>query len=571
MTSQERVARTDGSIFTDPGQDGKTSRMFMRGVGVSPDLLTRRPVIGVASAWSELVPCNLHHRELAAAVKRGVLDSGGVAFEFPTISLGEPFVRPTSMYLRNLMAMDVEEMIASSPIDGVVLIGGCDKSIPAQLMGACSAGKPAVLIASGPRGRGFCLGQERSIEDLWPILDAHRRGELTDAQWLEVEGALNEGPGTCNVMGTASTMAAVAECLGFSLPYSSWTPASAAARHEFAERTGAQAVTFAHRRITPNFLVTEAAIANAYRVIAAVGGSTNALIHLRAIAGRMGICPTFEQVAGWLAHTPQVLHVQPTGTALLEDADRAGGLPAVLARLGSLLDTRTLCGSGEPWSDALAALVARSDERDVPSGAAVSPALVMLRGSLAPGGAVIKRAGADASLLRHRGPAAVFDGVEDLNARIDDETLGLTPDSVLVLRGVGPIGGPGMPEVGAARIPRYLQQRGTRDMLRVSDARMSGTASGACALHVVPEAAAGGPISLVRDGDMVEIDAESGRLDLLVSAAELDRRRSDSHARSAASTARQPSRGYLRLHDRHVLQADQGCDLDLFVATKGAS
>jgi dihydroxy-acid dehydratase len=529
--------------------------MFLRGVGLPDAVIRRRPVIGIATSWSELAPCNLHHRDLAAAVRRGVADAGGVAFEFPTISLGEPFVRPSSMYLRNLMSMDVEEMIRASPIDAVVLIGGCDKTIPAQLMGACSAGKPAVLIASGPRREGFCLGQRRSIDDLWPILDAVRRGDLDQAAWEQVEAGLNDGPGTCNVMGTASTMAAVAECLGFSLPGSAWAPATSGTRLELAEQAGHQAVQYWRDGTRPRDLVTNSSVMNAYRLIAAIGGSTNALIHLAAIAGRADLHPKFEQVARWLSTTPLVLNVRPAGQDPLDNAHTSGGVPRVMAQLAGVMDPDALCGSGQTWRQH-----GGTGTWPVATAAGAGPALAALRGSLAPGGAVIKRAGADPRLLRHTGRACVFDGPADLIARIDDESLGLTADSVIVLRGAGPAGGPGMPEVGHLPIPQYLQRQGVTDMLRISDARMSGTAAGACVLHVVPEAAAGGPLALIRDGDRIEIDVPAGRIELLVTAAELQSR-STGHSAPAG----RPRRGYSYLYRRHITQADQGCDFDFLI------
>jgi dihydroxy-acid dehydratase len=551
--SQRDVAAPDGSLLSGDGQDSRTARMFLRGVGVPDAVIRRRPVIGIAASWSDFVPCNLHHRELALAVRRGVADAGGVAFEFPTISLGEPFMRPSSMYLRNLMSMDVEEMIRASPIDGVVLIGGCDKTIPAQLMGACSAGKPAVVVASGPRREGFCLGKRRSIDDLWPILDAVRGGDLDQAAWAEVEAGLNDGPGTCNVMGTASTMAAVAECLGFSVPGSAWAPATSGTRVEFAEQAGRQAVQYCSQGIRPRDLVTGRSIMNAHRVIAAIGGSTNALIHLAAIAGRAGIELQFEQVTEWLSTTPLVLNVRPTGEGSLDSAHTSGGVPRVMAGFTGVMSLDSLCGSGRTWRQFLDAQAVSA----APAPGA-GPAVALLRGSLAPGGAVLKRAGAAPRLLRHTGQAHVFDGLEDLFTRIDDESLALTQDSVIVLRGVGPTGGPGMPEVGHLPIPQYLQRQGVTDMLRVSDARMSGTASGACVLHVVPEAAVGGPLALVRDNDLISIDVTAGRIELLVPVAELQ-------SRSAGPTPAVPRRGYSRLHQMHVTQADKGCDFDFLI------
>ncbi|MFD7057143.1 dihydroxy-acid dehydratase [Streptomyces mirabilis] len=564
--SQNSTRPQNGDAFNADDRDGFLHRAFMRGAGRGEESIRERPVIGICTSWSELNPCNSGLRRLAEAVKRGVIQAGGLPLEFPTISLAEPFIRPTTLYLRNLMAMDVEEMITASPIDAVVLLGGCDKTVPAQLMGAASAGKPAIALAAGPRATGRFEGKPLTIDDLWPLSDRHRNGELDDAKWSELEGCLIPGVGTCNVLGTAVTMALIAETLGMALPGSTLLPATSAARGAAAEATGRRAVALARSGQTPDDFITSTSLENAFRMLCAVGGSTNAVIHLEAIAGRLGHRLGLDTMAEWSRTTPVLADVRPSGPYLLEDLQDAGGLPAVLDRLGDLIRTDALSGTGESWSEFL---VRTSSTRDTPHNPALrtaddpvfaSGALALLRGSLAPDGAVIKVSAADPRLLSHRGRAVVFDGLADLNARIDDPDLDVDEDSVLVLRGVGPLGGPGMPEVGQLPIPKKLMSKGVTDMVRISDARMSGTATGAVVLHVAPESAAGGPLALVQDGDVIVLDATAGRLDLDVDPAELARR-----APTPAPTP--PTRGFAALYHRHITQSPQGCDFDFLTST----
>ena len=561
--SQNGTHRQSGDAFTASDRDGFLHRAFMRGTGRSPESVRRRPVIGICTSWSELNPCNSGLRQLAEAVKRGVTEAGGFPLEFPTISLAEPFIRPTTLYLRNLMAMDVEEMVTASPIDAVVLLGGCDKTVPAQLMGAVSSGKPAIALTAGPRATGRWAGKPLTIDDLWPLSDRRRNGELDDSQWSALEGCLIPGAGTCNVLGTAITMALIAETLGMALPGSALLPATSAARAAAAEATGRRVVDLARSGQPPTRYITPASLENAFRVLCAVGGSTNAVIHLEAIAGRCGHRLGLEAMQDWSRTTPVLADVRPSGPHLLEDLQDAGGLPAVLSELAPLLHTDALAGTGEEWHDVLArthrgvgpALRTAADPV-FPSGA-----LVMLRGTLAPHGAVFKRSGADPRLWHHRGPAVVFDGVADLNARIDDPDLDVDENSVLVLRGAGPLGGPGMPEVGQLPIPRKLLRKGVTDLVRISDARMSGTATGAVVLHIAPESAAGGPLALVADGDLIMLDVTTGRLDLDVDAEELARR-------TAAPPPAPPARGYAALYHQHILQSPQGCDFDFLRAAQ---
>ena len=555
-------SKTGGFQFDGDGLEGLIHRMFMRGAGLSSDAVRRRPVIGICNSWSELNPCNLGLRELAEHVKRGVEAAGGLPLEFPTISLAEPYLKPSTLLLRNLMAMDVEQMIAGSPIDAVVLLNGCDKTVPAQLMGALSADKPALSLAAGPRPvvrRGERLV---TIDELWRVGDERRRGTVDDAAWLDVEETLNSGVGTCNVMGTAATMAILAEVLGFSLPGTALLPANSAARATAAEETGRRAVALAQAATVPSALVTLESLENAFRVVCAVGGSSNAVIHLEALAGRIGERLGLERLARWSDETPLLADVRPSGPYLLDDLDAAGGVPAVMAELASLLHLEALAGTGETWAEITGRVQHRPSRalRPFHDPKETRGGLAILQGSLAPDGAVFKRSAA--SLRRRRGRAIVFDGVDDLHARIDDPSLAVDAESVLVLRNVGPVGGSGMPEVFEFPIPERLRAAGVNDLLRISDGRMSGTSAGAVVLHVAPEAAVGGPLALVRDGDVIELDVGAGRLDLLVSAEELARR-----ARSLV-VAQPPTRGFERLHHLHVLQAHEGCDLDFLTGTK---
>jgi dihydroxy-acid dehydratase len=556
--SQEATARRDGALFSEDSVDGFIHRAFLRGSGHSAAAVRARPVVGICSSWSELNPCNAGLDALAQSVKRGVLAGGGLPLIFPTISISEPYTRPSSMWLRNLMAMDVEQMISSSPIDAVVLLGGCDKTVPAQLMGAVSAGRPAIALAAGPR-----VVQRRqdggalTVDDLWPAADERRRGLLSDTEWNRLEGCLNGSIGTCNVMGTAVTMALVAEVLGFALPGTALLPATSAARLAAGELTGTRIVSAVAEQVMPS--LTRESIENAFRVVCAAGGSTNALIHLVAIAGRAGVELGLDELRAWGRTTPVLLDVRPSGQYLLADLEEIGGVPALVRELAPLLHLDTRTADGRTWADTIGELPAvdgpalRTMANPIHDGGA----LAILSGTLAPDGALIKRSAADPRLISHTGRAVVFDGVADLHARIDDPDLDVDADSVLVLRGAGPKGGPGMPEVGHLPIPVKLLQAGVRDMVRISDARMSGTATGTVVLHIAPEAAVGGPLALVRDGDLIRLHVDAGVLDLLVDANELSLRRKD-----VTLPGTRPRRGFDQLHWDHVLQASQGCDFD---------
>jgi dihydroxy-acid dehydratase len=534
---------------------------YARGSGLTAEDLGR-PIIGIAQTWSEFNPCHRHLREVAEAVKRGVWSAGGLPLEFPTISLGEIYLSPTSMLFRNLMAMDTEEMILGQPMDGVVLLGGCDKTLPAQLMGAASADHPAIVVTAGPmlagRYEGARLGACTDCRRLW---SEHRAGTLDAARLEAIQGELFPSTGTCMVMGTASTMAALTEALGLTLPGMAAVPAPLSRRLRLAEAAGRRIVEMVREDLRPSAILTREAFDNAGRVLMALGGSTNAVIHLPAIAGRAGVPLALDDFDRLARTTPMVANVRPAGKYHMEDLAEAGGVPAVMKVLAPLLhlEARTVTGrtlgsglEGVPspgsWQDVVAPL-----DRPFKS----EGGLAILRGSLAPDGAVLKVAAATPALLRHRGPACVFRNLADLAARVDDPGLPVSPASVLVLQNAGPVGGPGMPEAGSLPIPQKLLATGVRDMVRVSDARMSGTAGGTVVLHIAPESAVGGPLALVRDGDEILLDADARRLDLLVPETELRRRHADWRPPAAP-----PARGYRRLFAERVLQAPDGCDFD---------
>jgi dihydroxy-acid dehydratase len=548
--------------FANRDLSGFIHRSSLHAEGISRNAFAGRPIVGICNSWSELVSCNLHFRGLADAVKRGVLLAGGLPLEFPTISLGEALMKPTAMLYRNLMSMDVEESLRSYPLDAVVLIGGCDKTIPAQLMGAASAGIPAIMMVGGPSEAAYYRGQQLGGgTDLWHFADELRAGRMTEAEFDELEAAARPGVGTCNELGTASTMAAVVEAIGMCLPGTATIPAVDAARTRAAEATGARAVELARSGPTPAEVLTADAFTNAITVLAATGGSTNAVLHLLALAGRVGVPLTLDDFQAISARVPLLANVRPSGEHLFEDMHRAGGVPALLNELQTLLETHALTVTGASLGDGFRhastsnreVIASLSDPFNAVSGVAV------VRGTLAPSGAIIKRSAASPHLLRHRGPAVVFEDVYDVQARIDDESLRVTPDSVLVLRNSGPMGGPGMPEWGQIPIPRKLLVTGVSDMVRVSDARMSGTAFGTVVLHVAPESAAGGPLALVQEGDPIVLDVGEGRLDLDVPAAEIERRRV---TLTPSPDLRKYGRGYGLLYLEHVLQANEGCDFD---------
>jgi L-arabonate dehydrase len=535
-------------------------RAALRSMGIDPDAYAGRPVIGIANSWSQLNNCNSNLRELAGAVSRGVLAAGGLPLEFPTLSLGEEFMKPSAMLYRNLMAMEVEETLRANPIDGVVLLCNCDKTTPAQLMAAASADLPAIQLNGGPRTTGRWRGTEVGTgTDLWKYWDELRAGRISEQDFRELEACYGCSAGACNTMGTASTMTALSEALGMMLPGTSAIPATDARRVAAAEATGRRIVGLVEEDLRPSQILTRAAFDNAIRTLHALGGSTNAVIHLIAIAGRRNIDLTLDRFDELAETTPLLANLSPSGQHLMEAFYAAGGLPALLAEIRDLLQLDCLTVTGRPLGDSLAS--ARSFDRDVIRSRAqplrASGALAIVRGNLAPHGAVIKTSAATAGLLKHRGPAVVFESYDDMLARVNDPTLNVTRESVLILRNAGPKGVPGYPEWGMIPVPLKLLEQGITDIVRISDSRMSGTGYGTVVLHVSPEAAAGGPLALVHDGDLIELDVENRRLELMIEPAELDRRRKAWKPPTSPHT-----RGYPRFYIDHVLQGHEGADFD---------
>jgi dihydroxy-acid dehydratase len=551
-------------------RDGFIHRSWMRSEGLPDGAFDGRPIIGICNTWSELTPCNAHLRDIADFVKRGVWEAGGVPLEFPAMSLGETQMRPTAMLFRNLLAMDVEESIRGNPIDAVVLLGGCDKTTPGQLMGAASVNLPTMVVSSGPMLNGKFKGKDiGSGTDVWKFSEAVRAGEMQLKDFMAAESGMSRSPGTCMTMGSASTFASVVEAMGLALPYNATIPAVDSRRRVLAHETGRAIVDLARRNVRLADIVTRDAFENAIKVIAAIGGSTNAVLHLLALAGRLGIPLTLADFDRLSAEIPLIVDLQPSGRFLMEDLHYAGGLPAVMKEIASALNLDAPTATGRSHRDTVAD--AECYNRDVirPLKAPVRDAagIWVLRGNLCPQGAIVKPSAASQELYRHRGKAVVFETIEDFKARIDDPDLDIDETSILVLKGCGPKGYPGMPEVGNMPLPRKLLARGVRDMVRISDARMSGTAFGTVILHVAPESDAGGPLAIVQTGDEIEFDGPARKLELLVSEKEIETRLAKWHA---ARPAPKYHRGYYRLYIDHVLQADQGCDLDFLVGASGA-
>ncbi len=548
--------------YGDPDFALYLRRSFARSMGYSSEMLSR-PVIGIADSSSGFNNCHRHFPEMIEAVKRGVLAAGGLPLVFPTISLGEVFLSPTSLMFRNLMAMDIEEMIRAQPMDAVVLLCGCDKTVPAALMGALSAGRPATLLVAGPmlsaRWRGERLGACTDCRRFWAKF---RAGELASDEIAEVESHLATTAGTCAVMGTASTMASLVEALGMILPGTAAIPAVHADRLRAAEASGAAAMALAGSGLTPERIVTREAVENALRTLLAIGGSTNAVIHLTAIAGRAGIDLSLDRLNELSEETPVLVDLKPTGAHYMEDLFAAGGLGAVLRELKPLLHLDCLTVAGDTLGERLAAPaepVDRAVIRPLAEPFQEKGGLVALFGSLAPKGAIFKRSAADPRLFEKEGRAVVFSSLEDLSARIDDPELEVSPEDFLVLQNAGPASPAAMPEAGYLPIPQKLARGGVRDMVRISDARMSGTAYGSIVLHVTPDAASGGPIGRVRTGDKIRLSVKERRLDLLVSPEDL--------ARREWAPPPMPPRGYARLYRQEILQADRGCDFNFLRRT----
>jgi dihydroxy-acid dehydratase len=546
--------------FAASDMRGFAHRQRMQQMGLRREDVLGRPIVAVVNTWSDLSPCHAHLRERAEAVKRGVLLAGGMPLELPAMSLGEVMVKPTTMLYRNFLAMETEELLRSLPVDGAVLLGGCDKTTPGLLMGAISMGIPALFCPAGPmlndRHRGKTVGAGTHTRLFW---DEHQAGQIGAAEWVQLEARMTRSPGTCNTMGTASTMTAMAEALGLALPGSTSIPAMDAAHPRMAANCGERIVAMIAEDLTPQRLLTRASFINAVVVQMALGGSTNAAVHIIAMARRAGVELTLADLDDVARRVPVLANLFPSGNQLMEDFYYAGGLPALMNRLRGHLGLEALTVTGRTLGEQIAAAAVIDDDVIRPLANPVSPhsALAVLRGNLAPHGAVMKPSAASPRYFKHRGRALVFDSQPQMQAAMADPALDVDADTVLVLRNAGPVGAPGMPEWGGLPIPKKLLQQGVRDMVRISDARMSGTHYGSCILHVSPESAVGGPLALVHTGDWIELDVEARRLHLEVSDDELARRRA-----AWTPPPRAYSRGWTRLYQQHVTQAHEGCDLD---------
>jgi dihydroxy-acid dehydratase len=560
--------RRSSQWYAGTGRNAYIHRAWMRR-GLPANAFDGRPHIAIANTASDLTPCNAHLNEVAESVKQGIYEAGGIPLNLPVVSLGETQVRPTAMLWRNMAAMATEEMIRANPIDGVVLLGGCDKTIPALLMAAASVDLPAIVVPGGPMLTGTFRGAALGCgTDVWRLSEEVRAGTLSEGDFLESESSMIRSRGHCNTMGTASTMAIMAESLGMTIPGLAGTPAPDSRLLEASHATGRLAVELVEQDRRPSAVMTRGSFLNAIVALAAVGGSTNAVVHLLAIAGRLGIELRLDDFDRTGAGVPLLVDLQPAGRFLMDDLYRAGGLLAVLREVRDLLDPAALTITGRPLVDFLEAARIWDPEviRERSAPLQATAGIAVLYGNLAPTGAVIKPAAASPELLKHRGRAMVFDSIEDFQARIDDPDLDVDADSVLVLRGCGPRGYPGMPEVANLPLPAKLLRQGVRDMVRICDGRMSGTAYGTVILHVTPEAAAGGPLGLVRTGDMISLDVEARRLEMEVSTEELAGR---VPAPAAVAAFAAPTRGWERLYVNTVRQADTGADLDFLVGSSG--
>ena len=569
MSEDSKRTYRSAAWFGKHDKDGFIHRSWMRNQGLPADVFDGRPVVGICNTWSELTPCNAHLRDFADHVKRGVWESGGLPVEFPVMSTGESNMRPTAMLYRNLVSMDVEESIRANPIDGVVLLCGCDKTTPSLVMGAASCDVPAIVVSGGPMLNGKYCGQDiGSGTDVWKFSEDVKAGVMSLEQFMDAEASMSRSAGHCMVMGTASTMASVVESLGIALPYNAALPAVDSRRRALAHLAGRRIVALIKEDVRISKILTRAAFENAIRVNGAIGGSTNAVIHLLAMAGRVGVTLTLDDWDKYGRGVPTVVDLKPSGRFLMEDFHYAGGLPAVIRTLGEagLLNREAMTVNGktiwENCSDAPRwnAEVIRPIDKPLAAGGGIA----VLRGNLAPDGAVIKPSAASPQLMKHRGRAIVFDTIEQYKARINDPALNADASCVLVLRNSGPVGYPGMAEVGNMGLPPAVLKSGVTDMVRISDARMSGTAYGTVVLHVCPEAAVGGPLALVMEGDFIELDVEARRLHLDVSDEELARRRAEWTPPKPAQDS-----GYVSMYVQHVEQADKGADLDFLRGCRG--
>jgi len=558
------------SWFGGDSKDSIMHRSWMKNQGFAADSFDGRPVIGICNTWSELTPCNAHLRQLAERVKRGVLEAGGFPVEFPVMSLGESNLRPTAMLYRNLASMDVEESIRGNPVDGVVLLVGCDKTTPALVMGAASCDLPTIVLSGGPMLNGRVRGQQvGSGTAVWRFSEAVKAGTMSKAEFMDAEAGMSRSPGSCMTMGTASTMACMVEALGIALPENAALPAVDSRRAALAQLTGRRIVAMVREDLRLSAILTPPAFHNAIRVNGAIGGSTNAVLHLIAIAGRIGVKLDLDDWDFFGRGVATIVDLQPSGRFLMEEFCYAGGLPVVMKALveAGMLEAEVPTVTGKTLWENVAAAENFNTEVIRPLSNPLTPegGIAVLRGNLAPGGAVLKPSAATAALMKHRGRAVVFDNIDDYKRRILDPALEIDADSVMVLRNCGPRGYPGMAEVGNMGLPPKLLAAGVTDMVRISDARMSGTAFGTVVLHIAPEAASGGPLALVREGDMIELDVAARRLHLDVSDAVLQQRRTQWQPPVIAAS------GYQSLYIKHVLQADQGADFDFLLGCRGAA
>jgi L-arabonate dehydrase len=567
MSESKRGKFRSSEWFGPNDKGGFIHRSWTKNQGFPDHLFDGRPVIGICNTWSELTPCNAHFRRIADCVKRGIYEAGGFPLEFPVTSLGETLMRPTAMLFRNLASMDVEESIRANPIDGVVLLVGCDKTTPACLMGAASCDLPTLAISGGPMLNGKLHGQDiGSGTAVWKYSEEVRSGAMPLCDFLEAESCMSRSAGHCMTMGTASTMASMVEALGIGLPMNAAIPAVDSRRYALAHMAGRRIMEMVHEDLRMSRILTRKAFENAVRVVGAIGGSTNAVIHLLAIAGRLGVDFSLDDWDRLGCEIPCLVNLMPSGEYLMEDFYYAGGVPAVISELGELIHRDALTVNGKTIGENTANAPCYNRDVIKPFNEPLTPrgGIAVLRGNLAPNGAVIKPSAASPSLMKHRGRAVVFKDIEDFHARIDDPDLGIDETSVMVLKNCGPRGYPGMAEVGNMPLPQKLLKRGITDMVRISDARMSGTAYGTVVLHVAPEAAAGGPLALIEDGDYIELDVEARKLHLEVTDDELSRRRAKWHPPQSPY-----HRGYYKLYVDHVLQADRGADFDFLVGHSG--
>ncbi|MHB1921249.1 MAG: IlvD/Edd family dehydratase [Chitinophagaceae bacterium] len=553
--------------FGRQGKDGFIYRAWMKNQGIPADMFDGKPVIGICNTWSELTPCNAHFRDLAEAVKKGVLQAGGFPVEFPVMSLGETLIKPTAMLYRNLVSMDVEESIRANPIDGVVLLCGCDKTTPSLVMGACSVNIPTLVISGGPMLKGHWKGKDIGTSDVWRFDIASKLGKITPDEFIEAEACMTRTQGHCAVMGTASTMAVMVEALGLSLPDNASIPAADARRKVLSQLSGRRIVDMVKEDLTLSKILTRKSFENAIMINAAIGGSTNFVIHLLAIAGRIGIELNINDFDKFSQGIPLLTNIQPSGENYMEDLYYSGGLPAVIKEMSAIIHSDTMTVNGKTMGENCAG--AEVYNRDVISTMKepfkAESGIVVVKGNLAPNGAVIKPSAASPSLLKHSGKAVVFENIEDYHTRIDDPDLDIDADSIMVLKNVGPKGYPGMAEVGNMALPKKLLEQGITDMVRISDGRMSGTGFGTVVLHISPEAAVGGTLALVENGDMITLDAHKRTLQLEVSEEELSLRKA-----SWKLTEKIHPRGYVHLYQMHVEQAHLGADLDFLKGSSGS-